>query len=163
MSSVARYILAMVDIHHEGFCNAPLAVAFAYIDDYRTATHWMFGLAKFQPIGEKDHGLGARFDGTFQVKPVKLSSTVEVTEWEQDEVIAFKSIKGFKNWSTWRFTASGPETTTINVVFSYELPGGLAGRALGKALEPIVAISVRHSDEALRRGIERTHGEQQDV
>lgn len=147
----------MVDIHHEGSCAAPLDVAFAYLDDYRNATTWMFGLAAFTPAGELDCGLGAVFTGTFQVKPVKLTSTIEVTEWEQDRVIAFESIKGFRNWSTWHFAADGPERTVIRVTFSYELPGGLAGRALGKALEPIVAVSVRHSDEALRREIEARH------
>jgi uncharacterized membrane protein len=144
----------MVDIHHHGEADAPLEVAFAYLDDYRNATEWMFGLSKFVPTGDKDHGLGAKFDGTFAVKPVKLNSTIEITEWEQDRVIAFKSIKGFKNESTWRFSANGPTRTNVDVVFSYFLPGGLAGRAMGKALEPIVALSVRHSDAALRKNIE---------
>jgi uncharacterized membrane protein len=144
----------MVDIHHEGSCEAPLDVAFAYLDDYRNATKWMFGLAEFKPAGAKDQGLGAEFAGTFQVKPVKLHSTIKITEWEQDKVIAFESIKGFRNWSTWTFFADGPTRTKIHVTFSYELPGGFAGKAMGKALEPIVAISVRHSDEALRREIE---------
>jgi uncharacterized membrane protein len=144
----------MVDIHHEGSCAAPVDVAFAYLDDYRNATKWMFGLARFEPVGDKDRGVGAVFEGTFHVRPVKLASTIEVTEWEQNTTIAFESIKGFRIWSTWTFRESGPAHTTIDVVFSYELPGGLAGRALGKALEPIVAVSVRHSDEALRREIE---------
>src|SRR6185437_9077724 len=56
----------MVDIHHEGSCAAPLDVAFAYLDDYRNATTWMFGLAEFKPAGAKDQGLGAEFAGTFQ-------------------------------------------------------------------------------------------------
>jgi uncharacterized membrane protein len=114
----------------------------------------MFGLAEFKPVGDQDQGLGAEFAGTFQVRPVKLHSTIRVTQWERDTVIAFESIKGFRNWSTWRFFADGPTRTKIDVVFSYELPGGLAGKAMGKALEPIVAVSVRHSDEALRREIE---------
>jgi uncharacterized membrane protein len=143
----------MVDIHHEGHCEAPLDVAFAYLDDYRNATEWMFGLAKFEPVGGKDHGLGATFDGTFHVTPVKLHSTIEVTGWEQDKVIAFESIKGFRNWSTWSFVSTGPTSTTVQVKFSYEMPGGLAGRAMGRALEPIVAMSVRHSDHALRHHI----------
>jgi uncharacterized membrane protein len=144
----------MVDIYHEGRCEAPIDVAFAYLDDYRNATEWMFGLAKFDPVGDKDHGLGAQFEGLFHVTPVKLHSTIEVTEWEQDSVIAFESIKGFRNWSTWRFIAAGPTSTTVQVQFSYEMPGGLAGRAMGRALEPIVAMSVRHSDQALRHHIE---------
>jgi uncharacterized membrane protein len=147
----------MVDIHHEGSCAAPLDVAFSYLDDYRNATTWMFGLAKFEPVGEQVQGLGAVFEGTFQVKPVKLHSTIKVTEWKQNDVIAFESVKGFHNWSTWKFRADGPDRTIITVQFSYELPGGLAGKAMGRVLEPIVAVSVRHSDEALRREIEAKH------
>jgi uncharacterized membrane protein len=147
----------MVDIHYEGSCAAPVDVAFGYVDDYRNATKWMFGLSEFAPVGDKEHGLGAVFRGTFHVKPVKLHSTVECTDWKQDEVIAFESIKGFKNSSIWTFTADGPAHTKVSVHFSYELPGGLAGRAMGKALEPIVAVSVRHSDEALRKQIEELH------
>lgn len=143
----------MVDIRHTGICEAPLDVAFSYLDDYRNATSWMFGLARFEPAGALEQGLGAIFHGTFQVKPVRLHSTVAVTAWEPESVIAFESIKGFTNSSTWQFFADGPATTRIEVRFSYELPGGLAGRALGKALEPIVALSVRQSDEALRKNI----------
>lgn len=147
----------MVEIRHEGTCAAPLEVTFAYVDDYRNAPKWLWGLAKFEPIGENDHGLDSVFEGTYHVKPVKLSSTIRVTQWEQNEVIAFESIKGFPTRSTWRFRADGDERTAISVVFGYDLPGGLAGKALGRALEPIVGLSVRHSDAALRRQIEEQH------
>jgi len=150
----------MVDIHHEGTCDAPLDVAFAYLDDYRNAPTWMFGLSTFAPAdGAPDHGLGAKFDATFAVKPVTIKSTIEITEWTQHEVIAFKSVQGFKNWSTWRFSEAGDEHTKIDVVFSYELPGGLAGKALGRALEPIAAVTIRHSDEALRRNVAAYYAE----
>jgi len=144
----------MVAIHHEGIANAPIDVTFAYLDDYRNATNWMFGLAKFTPNGEQDQGLGAKFDGKFQVKPVSLSSTILITEWEHNAVIAFKSISGFKNESHWRFESLGAEQTKVIVDFEYWLPGGLAGKALGKALEPIVSLSVRHSDSELRKCVE---------
>ncbi len=144
----------MVDIHHEGVCDAPVGTAFAFIDDYRQTPSWMFGLREFTPVGGRTHGLGAVFSGTFEVRPVKLRSTVRITEWEQDAVIAFDSINGFRNWSTWRFHADGPTRTRIVVQFSYELPGGLAGRTLGKALEPVVLVAIRQSDQALRHGIE---------
>jgi uncharacterized membrane protein len=144
----------MVHVHHHGSCDAPVSVAFAYLDDYRNATSWMFGLERFEPAGELHHGVGAVFEGTFHVRPVRLHSTVEVTEWEQDALIAFRSIKGFTNESTWRFSPAGDSRTDVDVVFSYDLPGGFAGRALGIALEPVVALSVRHSDAALRKHIE---------
>jgi uncharacterized membrane protein len=155
-----RYIRGMVDIHHEGSCEAPVEVAFAYVDQYLNATDWMFGLSSFEPVGEQVQGLGAVFDATFAIKPVKLHSTIQVTEWVENEVIAFKSVKGFTNWSTWRFVSEGPTRTKIAVKFGYELPGGLAGKALGRVLEPIVMLSLRHSDENLRREIESLYKSQ---
>lgn len=150
----------MVDIHHVGTCAAPVSVAFAYIDDFRHATSWMFGLHALDPVDGKEQGLGATFDATFQVKPVSLHSTIQVTHWEQDSLIAFRSIKGFKNESSWRFIAEGEQQCRIEVVFSYDLPGGIAGKLTGKALEPIVALSVRHSDQALRTHIEAAYAAQ---
>jgi len=62
--------------------------------------------------------------------------------------------QGLQELSIWRFVADGSDQTKIRVQFTYELPGGIAGRALGKVMEPIVSMSVRHSDEALRKQIE---------
>jgi uncharacterized membrane protein len=86
---------------------------------------------------------------------------VECTDWEQDKLIAFNSVKGFRNWSTWRFEAISENETKVTVDFTYELPGGIAGKALGKALEPIVAISIKHSDANLRKQIEARWAAQQ--
>lgn len=147
----------MVDIHHEATCHAPVEVTFAYVDDYRNATKWMFGLSKFEATGERIRGVGAVFDGTFSVKPVNLRSTIEGTEWEENALIAFRSTSGFKNDSRWQFAKAGDADTKITVDFHYELPGGLAGRALGKMLEPIVAITVRHSEAELRKLVEAQH------
>jgi uncharacterized membrane protein len=144
----------MVSVHHEGECSAPIDVTFGYVDDYRNATEFMWGLAAFEPHGEQVQGLGAVFDATFHATPVKLHSRIEVVEWKHNELIAFRSVTGFSNESTWRFTADGPDRTKVSVVFSYELPGGLAGKALGRVLEPIVALTVRHSDIALRKHVE---------
>jgi uncharacterized membrane protein len=144
----------MVDVHHVCVCEAPIQVTFAYLDDYRTATQWMFGLKAMEPVGQRDQGMGAIFDATFQVKLIKLHSTIQVVAWEQDALLAFKSIQGFDNESTWRFTSLGPTTTRVSVTLSYTLPGGLAGRAVGRALEPIIAFSAKHIDAALRENVE---------
>lgn len=147
----------MVHIQHTSTCRAPIDVAFGYIDDYRTAPEWMFGLSKFEPIGDKDHGLGAVYDGSMKLGPKTLHSTVEVTGWEQDKLIALDSIKGFVNQSTWHFTSRGPEETELKVDFTYELPGGLAGRALGRVIEPFISIAIKHTEHTLRDNVERLY------
>jgi len=143
----------MPHIHHEGLAEAPVHVLFDYVDDYRNTTAWLFGLHSFEPSTDVVQGLGSKVDGTFAVKPIKLHSSVEIVEWEKNEVIALESYKGFQLSSRWQFSATGPESSRVVVDFRYELPGGLAGRAMGKAMEPIVALSIRHSDDSLRKHV----------
>jgi len=150
----------MVDIHHSSTAKAPVDVMFDYMDDYRTVPDWMFGMSKLEPAGDVEHGLGAVYDGAMKLGPTTLHSTVEITEWERHKVIAMTSIKGFVNRSTWRFRPVDDETTELTVDFTYELPGGLAGRVLGKAIEPFVAIAIKHTEHTLREQVERLYAEQ---
>lgn len=147
----------MPHIHHEGLAEAPVNVLFDYVDDYRNTTKWLFGLSRFEPSTDVIQGLGSEFDGTFAVKPIKLHSSVRIVEWEKDKVIALQSYKGFKISSTWHFSATGPTSSKVVVDFTYELPGGLAGKAMGKAMEPIVALSIRHSDDSLRKHVKAAY------
>jgi uncharacterized membrane protein len=153
----------MVHIHHEGIADAPVARTFEYVDDYRNTTEWMFGLSKFEPNTARLNGLDATFDGTFAVKPIKLHSSIRITSWAQDSVIGFESYQGFRIKSEWNFVALAAERSTVVVDFYYELPGGLAGRAMGRAMEPIVALSIRHSDDALRKAVAASYRRQQGI
>lgn len=57
----------------------------------------------------------------------------------------------------WQFDSTGPESGVLTVDVHYQLPGGLAGRALGAAIEPFVAIAVRHTDAKLRQVLEERY------
>lgn len=144
----------MVDVHIESTVNAPVEAAFAYYNDYTNATKWLFGLASLEPRGEQVTGLGATFDGLFKVPPVKIHTTIKVVEWVENELVVFDSIEGFRNWSTWRFTRIDDTTTHLETLLGYEVPGGLAGRALGRALVPIVAMVSKHSEHNFRSQVE---------
>ncbi|MGH3433508.1 MAG: SRPBCC family protein [Thermocrispum sp.] len=149
----------MVDIHHTSTANAPVSLMFEYMDDYRMVPKWMFGLSRMEPLSEQTSGVGAVYDGSMKLGPKTLHSTVEVTRWERDEAIAMSSVKGFVNRSTWVFEAVDDEHTRLRVDFVYELPCGLAGRALGKVIEPFVAVAIRHTESQLREQVERLHAE----
>lgn len=144
----------MVDVHLESTVNAPIETAFAYYNDYTNATRWLFGLASLEPRSEITDGLGATFDALFKVPPVKIHTTIKAVEWVENEVVVFDSVEGFRNWSTWRFTRIDDTTTHLESHFGYELPGGLAGKALGKALVPIVAMTSKHSEHNFRTQVE---------
>ena len=142
-----------IEIRVESTFQAPLEVAFAYTADYRNVPEWLYGISKFEPVGEKDYGLGSVFDGSMHLGAT-LHSRIEVNEFEENRLIGFDSIKGFKNSSRWTFSALDANRSTVVADVSYELPGGIAGKALGKVIEPFVKIAVKHSSAALQKAVE---------
>ena len=140
----------MIHVRHSAVATIPDDVAFSYVDDHRTVPEWMFGVSRFEPVGAQVNGLGAVFDAAMQIGPKSLDSRLEVVEWERDRVIVLSSISGFRTSSSWSFTDLGDGRSQLDVDFGYELPGGLAGRALGMLIEPVVGTAVRQTERDLR-------------
>ena len=130
-------------------------VAFAYVDDYQSVPDWMFGVSSFVPVDPaKTSGLGATFTTEMKLGPKALKSTVEVTEWVENERLLLTSIEGFDVTTGWSFSPSANGGTTIDITFEYNFPGGLAGRALAAVVEPAVAQAVKQTESALRERLE---------
>ncbi len=134
-------------------CNAPLAQTFAYVDDHRHVPEWMFGVERFDAVGQPDQGLGAVFDVVVHVG-LPIKTRIEVVGWEQDRLIEFASVTGFKTDSVWTFEALDDDTTLITSRVTYYLPFGPAGRVMGKVMEPAVGKVVDRSSTDLVRRIE---------
>lgn len=137
----------MAEIRHTATMRGSREVAFAYVNDYRNVPEYMFGVSDFRPITEVTSGVGSQFVTTLKVGPKTLESTVECTEWVENEVIKLTSVKGFGASTEWYFAdGDEPGTVVADVVFDYTLPGGIAGRVLGGLMEPFVAQAVKHTD-----------------
>jgi len=141
-----------IHIHKETDCDAPIDKVFAYITDYRNVPEWLYGISKFVPITELDRGVGATFDGTIHLGAT-LHSTIATTAFEEGKLFEMDSVKGFKNTSRWTFESLGENETRIIADVSYSVPGGIAGKALGKVIEPFVKIAVKHSSEHLAKNV----------
>ncbi|GAA3150421.1 hypothetical protein GCM10020255_029120 [Rhodococcus baikonurensis] len=79
---------------------------------------------------------------------------LEVTEWEKNRIIKLSSLGGVSNSSTWEFAAIDDSKTELSVDFAYKLPGGIAGKALGRLIGPFVENAVKNSEETLRHSLE---------
>jgi len=142
-----------IDININETVDAPLDVTFAYVADYRTIPEWMFGVRKFEPVTDKDYGLGSVFDVSLSLG-VPINTRIETVEFEEGRVIGMDSVKGFKAKSRWYFEADGPERTKVTASVSYELPFGPAGRAMGKVMQPFVKQAVSHISQHLKSNLE---------
>ncbi len=134
--------------------NAPVATVFAYVDDYRNTTKYMKDLVKWQPTGKVTHGKGAQFDVGMRAGPTTLTSVVDITTWTENKAIGWHSNEGFKQIGIWGFRAKGDQTA-VTFDMEYEFGGGIAGRLLGRAAEPIVRGNLQRSVETLKANTEK--------
>jgi uncharacterized membrane protein len=134
--------------------NAPVATVFAYVDDYRNTTKYMKDLVKWQPTGKVTHGKGAQFNVGMKAGPTTLTSVVDITTWSENATIGWRSHDGFKQVGIWAFKAAG-DRTRVTFDMEYEFGGGIAGKLLGRAAEPIVRGNLQRSVETLKQHTER--------
>ncbi|MCC3327882.1 SRPBCC family protein [Nocardia abscessus] len=138
-------------------CVASAESAFAFVNDYQNLPRFLHGVESFTPVGEQTEGVGATFDGHMKLGPVSLKSRIEVVRWEANYAIGVKSIKGFEIESTFLFHDKGDRLCTVDAIVDFRVPGGLAGRALGKTIEPFVKIAVQHTTHNLVTQIAAFH------
>lgn len=105
---------------------------FDVVDDWQNTTKYLRGLVRWEPEDpEKVQGLGARFAAAIKAGPITLDGKMEVTEHVRPERIAFTSIEGPKLDGLWLFEPAGGGTR-VTLTNTFELPGGMAGRVVGK-------------------------------
>jgi uncharacterized membrane protein len=135
--------------------QAPRERVFAYIDDYQNVPDYMFGLSRFAPTGDVDHGLDSEFETVIKVGPKELKSTVKCVEWVENEKIRLESVSGMGANTSWTF-ADGEEagTTVLTAEFDFKLPGGITGKVLGGLMGPFVDQAVKYTESKTRAACE---------
>jgi uncharacterized membrane protein len=134
--------------------DAPVEAVFAYVDDYKNTTKYMKGLTKWKPTGKETHGKGAQFEVAMKAGPATLASVVDITTWTENGAIGWVSRTGFKQTGKWVFRDKAGKTD-VTFDMSYEFGGGIAGRLIGKAAEPIVRLNLQQSVDELKAQSEK--------
>jgi uncharacterized membrane protein len=86
---------------------------------------------------------------------VSLTSRIRCTGYEPDRLVEISSIRGIKNTQRWTFTDLGNGRTRLDAWISYTLPGGPAGKVIERAVNPVIAIAVKHTSERLVHNLEQ--------
>ena len=111
----------MIHVCHDGVAHVDRQAAFAYVADHRTVPEWMFGVTRFEPVGDRVRGVGARFDASMRIGPATFDSRLEIVEWEDNHRIVLSSISGFRTLSSWQFDDLGDGRMRLAVDFGYRL------------------------------------------
>ncbi|MBV8301885.1 MAG: SRPBCC family protein [Candidatus Dormibacteraeota bacterium] len=134
--------------------DATVETVFAYVDDYRNTTKYMVGLTKWKPTTDVTHGKGAKFEVAMKAGPATLGSIVDISLWSENKAIGWHSVEGFKQKGQWAFRRAG-DGTDVTFTMEYELPGGIAGRMLSRAADPVVRSNLQRSVKQLKQHTEK--------
>ena len=122
--------------------------AFDYFADYRHVPQVLEGVSRWQPIGSRSRGLGARFDVEMVTLGVPLKNVLRLNRWRRPEVIGWESESGLiKQEGEFRLRAI-PDGVRIELRIAYEPPGSVLGAAVARRMDGMVRGRL---DGALKR------------
>ncbi|HVF20525.1 MAG TPA: SRPBCC family protein [Mycobacteriales bacterium] len=134
--------------------DRPVAEVFAYLGDWTHATEFTESLVSWRPLSDVKDAVGAQFAAAMRIGPTTQKSTVEIVRREAGAEIAWESRAGFQQRGSYRFEPAG-SGTRVDFVMEVTLPGGPAGRLLGRIVEPFARDNTAKTLDNLKRILER--------
>jgi uncharacterized membrane protein len=128
--------------------------AFDWFADYRHVAEVLEGISRWEPIGPKTRGVGARYNVEMRALGVPLKSVLRLNRWRRPHEIGWASISGLIKQEG-RFTFNEVDGGVhIELRISYEPPAAFIGAAIAKRLESVVKGRLESSLERIRDKLE---------
>ena len=129
--------------------------AFDYFADYHHVAEVVEGVSRWEPIGPREQGAGARYRVEMQVLGFPLRGVLRLDRWRRPEEIGWVSESGLiKQEGRFRFTPAGRDAVKIELRIAYEPPGFAIGTAVARRLDPTVRSRLQRALERIREVLE---------
>ncbi|MGH7763040.1 MAG: SRPBCC family protein, partial [Candidatus Dormibacteraceae bacterium] len=123
--------------------------AFDYFADYRHVAGVLDGVSKWEPIGNKAKGVGARYDVEMAAFGFPLKNVLRLNRWSSPHEIAWASESGLiKQKGGFTFTEVG-NGVRIELRIAYEPPAAFIGRAIARRLDWMVRGRLERAREGV--------------
>lgn len=134
--------------------DAPCERVWEYVTDPATYRRHVSGITRWDPQGERDRGLGARYAMRMQVGSAEVGGLIEVVEFDEPGDMAWTSVTGLDQRGRWRLRRRDDGRTTVSLRLSYQAPGGVLATLADRTSAPLVRRHIQRSLEALRMQLE---------
>jgi uncharacterized membrane protein len=134
---------------------APIEDVWALVTDPERVLSYMSGVTRWEVVGERATGLGARYRMLFRVGAAEVGGVVEVVEFDAPCDFAWTSVTGLDHRGRWRLREAPGGRTHVELRLSYVVAGaGLSGWLAERVAAPTVLGNVRQTLQQLRRLVE---------
>jgi uncharacterized membrane protein len=135
--------------------SAPPQTVWDYLSDPENYLRFMSGLTRWEVIGDKPNGLGARYRILIRVGAADIGGQIEMVEWSEPFDQAWHSVTGVDQRGRWRIRERDGGGAKVELRLQY----GVAGSGVfGWVAEHLAARTVRghlqHSLRQLKRQVE---------
>ncbi len=136
--------------------SAPPELVWEYVSDPSRYLHFMSGITRWEVVGAKRIGLGARYRMLLRVGSAEVGGLIEVVEFSRGADLAWTSITGIDQRGRWRLRPGNDGRTTVTTLrLSYGVAGsGLSGWLADHVAAPTVRGHLRRSLQQLKRQVE---------
>jgi uncharacterized membrane protein len=128
--------------------------AFDYFADYRHVAKVLDGVSKWEPVGTKTKGVGARYAVEMLALGLPLRNVLRLDRWRRPREIGWVSESGLIEQEGGFTFAPSPEGVRIELRIAYIPPGGTLGAAAARRLDGMVRSRLEGALERIRDTIE---------
>ena len=128
--------------------------AFDYFADYHHVAEVLEGVSRWQPMGAKTTGVGARYSVEMTSFGVQLKNVLRLSRWERPLEIAWVSESGLvkqEGGFKFREVAGG---VRIELRIAYQPPASVIGAAVARRMDGLVRQRLQDALDRIRDVLE---------
>ena len=135
--------------------GAPADMIWKAVSDPSQALHYMSGITRWEVVGDRREGLGARYRMLMRVGSAETGGLVEVVEYVPDRDLAWVSVTGVDQRGRWRLRRESEHATRVEFRLAYGVAGsGVFGYIAERLAAPTVRGHLRRTLQQLKRQVE---------
>ena len=150
--------MARVEFAPEVTVKCPPERAFDYFADYRHVAAVLEGVSRWQPIGAKTSGPGARYKVEMTALGFPLKSVLRLNRWRRPHQIGWVSESGVIKQEGGFTFRKVPGGVHIELRIAYEPPASFLGAAIASRLDWMVRRRLKSALERIRDKLEEEPG-----
>ena len=128
--------------------------AFDYFADHRHVAEVLEGVSKWEPVGTKTRGIGARYNVEIVAFGLPLKSVLRLNRWRPPDEIGWVSESGLIKQDGGFTFKKLPGGVRIELRIAYEPPASFVGAALARPLDRMVRGRLERALERIRERLE---------
>lgn len=128
--------------------------AFDYFADHRHVAEVLDGVSKWEPVGTKTRGVGARYNVELVAFGLPLRSVLKLNRWRPPEEIGWVSESGLIKQDGGFTFEKVPAGVRVELRIAYEPPASFVGAALARPLDRMVRERLKRALERIRERLE---------